>query len=440
MSVFGSPVGHLVTDVLHQSPAARMGIRPGDVLCAINDHPIADCIDYLYHAAEFPLELTWRRGEKLYAKRCKTPCNGNLGLIFETDLMDDPKRCANRCVFCFVDQQPPGLRPILALKDDDWRLSFLMGTYVTLTNLQEADWQRILTQKPSPLHVSVHATDPQMRVRLLGNPKAGPIFDQLHTLAAAGITLHTQAVICPGLNDGAVLQKTIDDLLLLYPHVQSLAVVPVGLTAHRKAPLDGVTPEHARSTLALIHAAQERVAKKHGVRFVHAADEFYLLAGLPIPPLESYDGAPQYEDGVGLTATMYREFLDALPDIHPQPGKQTLATGRLAAPLIAEWVAHLPQSFPATQLVEVCNQTMGHAVTVAGLLTGKDVLAALQGLALGQRLLLPGVMFNDQGLTLDNMTLSELQTALNIPICLVPNEGGTLAAALAMADCHKHES
>ncbi|MCL2432931.1 MAG: DUF512 domain-containing protein [Clostridia bacterium] len=435
------PPLHTIKAVTETSPAFRAGIRAGFVLCKINGHTIADCIDYSYYTAEpvITLELLTKKGRKVQ-KKIKNHNNKALGLIFETDLMDAPRVCANHCVFCFVRQQPSGLRENLMLRDDDWRLSFLTGTYITLTNLTSNDWRRILELKPSPLYISVHATDHAVRQKMLGRALEISILDQLHELAAADIRMHCQVVVCPEYNGGAVLEKTIKDLSLLRPWVMSLAVVPVGLTAHREG-LPALMPvDHKK--------AKEIIALVNKYDFVHAADEFYMLANQEIPDIEIYGEDPQFEDGVGLTAAMRAEFLEELRAWIPSAdgmtrsggvGKgcgQTLATGMLAAPIIRQWLAALPpQIAEKTTVIPIPNLTMGASITVAGLITGKDLIAELKNRNLGQRLLIPAAMLRDgHDLTLDGMTLAQIQTALNCPVVPVSNDGVKLARALMGAD------
>jgi len=420
---------HAIVQVLRGSQAARAGIRRGDLLCTLQDQPVADCVDYTFLSSQEPVTAEFLRGDQL--REVTLPGGGNLGLVFDNDLMDNPRHCRNRCCFCFVDQQPKGLREGLYCKDDDWRLSLLTGTYVTLTNLSDAEWARIERQRPSPLYVSVHTTVPELRVAMMGNPHAGDILAQLRRLIAANITVHAQLVICPGVNDGPALHRTLQELSSLWPGIASVAVVPLGLTTHREglAPLPPMTATVADEVLGVVTALQNAMRQAHGEGFVYAADELYVAAGRPLPQAVDYDGASQYEDGIGLTALLQEEFGQALPGIRPKKLTQTLATGTLAAPILTEFAAQVPTT--TTHVIAVENAFFGPSITVAGLLTGEDIIAALSGKQLGARVLLPAVMFRDGcGPTLDNMTAKDIQKALRTKVIVVPNDGEALARAL----------
>nr|MDD6335229.1 DUF512 domain-containing protein [bacterium] len=428
-------MGHTVTSVAEGSIADELGIRPGDELLRVNGQRVRDCIDYWLLTSGEDIKLTLSRHGIPRTYTITRELDEPLGLGFDSVLMDKTHTCANRCVFCFVDQQPAGFRPSLTIKDDDWRLSFLMGSFVTLTNVSEKTIERIIAQQISPLYISVHATDPQVRTRLLRNPRAGRMMQLLSRLAQGGIRFHTQVVLCPGLNDGEVLEKTIRDLDCLRPMALSLAVVPVGLTGHRQGlePIRPVGYEEAQQALSIIHRHQMQSLEKTGQRFVFAADELYLAARHPIPSAPEYEDAGQYENGVGISALLYQELTEALPNVSPRPGRQTLVTGTLAAPMLSDWVAALPEGFPDTRVVACVNHTFGPSVTVAGLLCASDVIAALKGMDLGERVLIPRVMLRDGcGPTLDDWTVESLAGALGVPVVPIENDGMALARALAM--------
>ena len=419
----------------------RHAAHPGDRLVSINGNPITDVLDYKYYAYDPELAVCLRRPDGTeHTVHVSKPLGGELGLDFETYLMDNAHSCANHCVFCFIDQMPPGMRPTLYFKDDDARLSFLMGNYMTLTNLSEREVQRIIHLHISPINVSVHATDPELRSFLLGNPRAGKTLEIMRRFSDGGITMNCQIVCCPGLNDGAQLQRTMHDLAALYPKVHSVSIVPVGLTKFREGlyPLTPFTPEHAAETLDLVNAFGDECVKKFGARIFFCADELYLKAGRELPPEEFYEEFTQLENGVGLWALLKDEFYAALrrmePDDFPkQPRRVALATGQAAFPLLAELVAAAQEQCPAliAQVYAVRNDFFGESITVAGLLTGQDLIAQLKGKPLGEKLLIPAVMLRREGdLFLDDLSPADAEKELGVPVTPVPNDGGELLDAL----------
>ncbi|WP_334111246.1 DUF512 domain-containing protein [Thermodesulfitimonas autotrophica] len=393
------------------SAAFAAGLAAGDRITAVGGRPVRDIIDYYFYLAVAEPELTVRRGEREFSVRLAAEA-GRPGLSFVSPF-GRIRRCTNRCLFCFVDQQPPGLRPSLCFKDDDYRLSFWEGNFVTLTNCTRRDLKRIVAQRLSPLYVSVHTTNPELRARLMGNPRAAEIKTQLAALAAGGITLHTQVVLCPGLNDGAELERTVRDLASLFPAVRSVAVVPVGLTAHRAGlyPLRPVTPAAAAALIEDVTAWQREFRRRYGSRLVFAADEFYLLAGKAVPATKEYEGFPQLENGVGLV----RRFRDAwkrvaqrLPET-TTPCRAVLVTGTLAAPVLRPVVARLNAvAGLEVTLLPVVNRFFGTSVTVAGLLTGRDICAALAALfregLRPELVVVPAAALRDGRLFLDDTT------------------------------------
>lgn len=437
-----APKGGLVEKVEPGSPAAGAGIVPGERLWRINGQEIHDLLDYYFAAAEpdLVLELTGPQGVRRVA--VSKEWDQDLGLIFSPDSFGRMQRCRNRCLFCFVDQLPRGLRPTLYVKDDDYRYSVLYGNYITLTNLKEKDWQRILALRPSPLYVSVHTVDPQRRAYLLGTPRARAIREELARLAAAGIELHGQVVLCRQLNDGAYLEETVHYLASLWPGFRSVAVVPVGLTRHRQHlyPLLPFDQEGARRVLNQVARLQHHCLARLGSRLVFAADEFYLLAGRPFPAAEAYEGFPQLENGVGLTRLFLDEWAREIRSLGRclRPSRPVaLVTGRAAGKILLELVRQLRRLWPEAR-VEVFsleNRFFGPSITVAGLLTGQDIKRGLQPHLSRLRrekalILLPQSMLRDGYLFLDNYTLRRLAAELSLEVESVAPTAGALLRKL----------
>lgn len=407
------------------STADRWGLRAGDFLTAVDGEAVNDILDYYFLLAGGDVVLTFRRGNVEWNVPLTGNAPGGLGLRFSRPF-GRIRRCNNRCVFCFVDQQPPGLRPSLNFKDDDYRLSFWEGNFVTLSNCTRADINRIVAQRLSPLYVSVHTTRPELRAKIMRNPRAGKIYEQLRMLARGEITLHTQVVLCPGLNDGEELTRTVSDLAGLYPAVRSVAVVPVGLTQHRKDlyPLEAVTRNEAETTLAFLKAVQKENLRRLGTRLVYAADEFYLLAGKPFPSAKEYEGFPQLENGVGLA----RRFIDAWRRVEKRlppsaaPERAVIVTGALARVLLEPVVARLNLiEGLEVELLPVINSFFGPGVTVAGLLTGADVRQALDGITRPDLIIIPCVALNEGALFLDGVAVKDIAAAADCPV--IPASG-----------------
>lgn len=379
--------GALITGVDPDGIGAELELKPGDRLLEINGIKPMDFIDYLMLTAEEHLNLKILKQSGEYLEfEFEKGAEETLGLGFETAVFDGIRTCCNHCLFCFVHQLPSGQRASLYIQDDDYRLSFLQGSYITLTNLTGADWERIEKLHLSPLYISVHATDPVVRQRLLGSKKAGPILQQLTRLAAAGITIHTQAVICPGINDGRVLEKTINDLAELWPQVVSLAVVPVGLTGHRQKLFNLKVPnrDEAQKVLEIVAGFQKKFLKKINTRFVFAADEWYIIAGEPFPSDEEYEGYPQLDNGVGLIRWFLTDFNENLPKFAPSlqtiEGELVIVTGVSTIRLWDEIKTKFNVSFPKLKLtiLPVSNHFLGPSVTVTGLLSGRDIIEAIR--------------------------------------------------------------
>ncbi len=423
------------------SPAWKAGLRGGMRLCAIDGHEICDGLDYEFYAtSQNPVVLAEENG-KARRFRVKKREEEPLGCLFETYLISPQHPCKNRCVFCFIDQLPKGMRPSLYFKDDDERLGFLFGNYITLTNLGEREIERIVEMRFSPVNISVHTANPELRVQMMGNRHAGKALEVLPRLAAAGIQMNTQLVLCPQLNDGEELRRSLDWLAGMYPAVQSIAAVPVGLTRHREglAQLSAYTPGQAAAQLDILLAYGEEMFKRHGERVVFPSDEWFLLAGRPIPPDAFYEGYPQLENGVGMWRMLHGEFAAALAEIEapPPPCEADLATGLLAAPLLRELAAlahsHYPQLKLHVHAVE--NRFFGPGVTVAGLLTGGDICQQLTGKLATGNLLLPANMLRAEGdIFLDGLSPAELAGSLGVRVQMLPCDGAALLDALL--DCH----
>lgn len=429
---------HVITDVLAGSIAEEVGIEPGDILVAIDGADVADIVDYEYFCARELLTLTVRKpdGQILEAEIEKDEEEW-LGIGFENGLMSRTRLCANHCVFCFVDQMPPGMRPTLYVKDDDWRMSFMMGNFVTLTNVSDQELQRIIDRHIPVLYVSVHATDPELRVRMMRQPRAARLMEQLKKLIAGGVALNCQIVLCPGWNDGEALERTLTDLWSLGPGVRSVAAVPVGLTGHREGleKLQTYNAESAGRLLEQVERWQARCLAERGTRFIFPADEFYAMCGREVPEAEAYEGYPQIENGIGMMRKFEDELRAALRERKPgcaKGRKVTMATGVSATPwlgrmaaLVAEWTGL------AFQIITVKNHFFGGTVTVAGLLVGQDLAEALKGRIEGDRLVLPRSMLRENEDTfLDDSHLDDLSKALGCRIKAAWVDGADFLSAV----------
>jgi putative radical SAM enzyme (TIGR03279 family) len=408
--------GLTIEKVMPGSIAEELEIETGDRLLAINGHLLRDIIDYNFFSGdeELTLEVVKNDGE-VWEIEVERDESESLGLIFPAPV---PIRCGNRCVFCFVHQLPKGLRAPLYVKDEDYRLSFLYGNYVTLANIGRIEIERIKEQRLSPLYISVHATDPALREKLLGKTGIIPIRIVMEELAAARITMHCQIVLCPGINDGSFLEQTVNDLAALYPFVASLAVVPLGLTRHRKGlpELRPVTTDYAANFIADWQPRAKELAGRLGELFIFFADEFYIKAGIPFPPLAEYGDLPQLENGVGMIPLFLEEAATVLAQAQPlQHRVVTVVTGESPYRYLADFLHALePKPGATLRPVAVKNRTFGESVTVSGLVSGRDIIAALEGMELGDLVLIPDVMLKEgEGLFLDDLTLADLQRALH---------------------------
>ena len=419
--------GGVILTVAAESLAAEMGLQPGDVVTSVNGYPVADVIDVQFYAADDKVTIAYRRdGRRRSAEGWRT-AEQPLGLDFAHPTFDiDIRRCRNLCPFCFVLQMPPHMRRTLYIKDDDFRYSFLYGHFVTLTNLSRHDWRRIEQQHLSPLYVSVHATQPKIRRQCLGLQTAPDILKQLRWLAQRRIEVHTQVVVTPGLNDGAALERSVRDLATFYPSVQSVSVVPVGLTKYHRYGRRRNTPEEGARVLAAVAGWQAEFLPKLGVRFVYPTDEWFIAAGKRVPPKKYYDGLELEENGLGLVRSFADEWQRVKKGLAGSSqrsrlrGRATLVTGRLFESTLRRAAEEFDGVTGARlEVTGVDNERFGRSVTVAGLLTGRDIISQLQGHDLGRPVVLPRIMFDHPcGLSLDDLTPLDVARALGRPVFL----------------------
>lgn len=421
------------------SPAEKAGIEAEDRIISINGEAITDEIDYQALSAVARLEIEYQHHEEVRKVSVRKEEWEPLGLRLDEREAMKPRHCRNRCLFCFVDQLPEGMRETLYVKDDDWRLSMMMGNYVTLTNVNEQEFERIIARKASPLFVSVHATDPRTRCEILHNKNAGSLMNRLSRLKDNGLAFHCQIVLCPGVNDGPVLNRTIEDLASLWPASRSLAIVPVGLTKHREglASLRGFDAESARRLISEVSEYQKRFLKELGTRFVFPSDEFYCICGEPLPQNDEYEDYPQIENGVGMLRLLEQECEEASEFLFPDkktgkddPETILIPTGTSAQPFIEKIVNRYKPKSTEAHVIPVINRFFGETITVTGLIVGRDLIDTLRGIPC-DRILLCDTMLRDQtDRFLDDTTLDEVSSALHKPICIVRNNGESLIRAL----------
>ena len=425
---------HVIASVEPGSIAEELELEAGDILLKINGNKIEDVFDYHYLMNEEYVELLIRKADgEEWELEIEKEFEEDLGVTFENGMMDDYRHCTNKCIFCFIDQMPPGMRETLYFKDDDTRLSFLQGNYVTLTNLKEKDVEKIIKYKLSPINISFQTTNPELRCKMLHNRFAGDSLKIVDRLVEAGITINGQIVLCKNWNDGEELERSMRDLYQYLPNLQSVSVVPVGLSKFREGlePLEPFTKEDAKRVLAQIEEWQKKAYAEYGLHFIHASDEWYLLAEEELPEEESYDGYLQLENGVGMLRLLETEFYDALAmkDGDEISREVSIATGKLAAPFLRKFMKELQIKYPNTKVMvyDITNEFFGEKITVAGLITGQDLKKQLKEVDLGEKLLLPCHMLRSgEDVFLDDVTVSELSEYLQIPIEIVDSDGAVL--------------
>lgn len=419
--------GAIIKEIIEESLAAETGIEKGDRLVAINGIEINDFIDYRYMIADEYLEVDIiKANDEEWVIEIEKDYDEDLGIVFDDNAFGNIRQCSNHCIFCFVDQMPLGMRDTLYVKDDDYRHSFLQGNFITLTNLSEKEIQRIIKMHLSPLFISVHTTNPELRVQMQGNKNAGRVMDIMRAFSNAGLEMHTQVVLCPGINDGPELKRTIEDISSLRPQVSSMAVVPVGITRHREGlyKLRTYTYEEANDVIKIVKSYQDKFIKENDSHFVYAADEFYLMGDVTFPSTEIYDDFSQTENGVGLARLFLDSFnLEAknLPEELTQKRKLTLATGVSGAKVLNQVVDRLNKIKNLEVGIQVIrNYYFGETVTVSGLVTGGDLVNQLSGKEIGDALLIPSVMLKrDDSIFLDDIKVNELSQRLGVKILIV---------------------
>ena len=433
----------LIEKVSPGSIGEQAGITAGDRLLSINDLPVDDMLDYQFLTSdmEFTLLIEKADGDQ-WEIEIEKDFDEDLGLQFEGFVFDRMKRCRNKCVFCFIDQLPDNMRSTLYTKDDDYRYSFWYGNFITLTNLSEEDWQKIITMRLSPLYISVHSMDPAIRVEMMKNPAAADIKAQLQRLLAADIMIHTQIVLCPGINDGEILKNTIEELSSLYPGVQSIGIVPVGLTGHRHdlAPLRSFEQKELEEIIALVDGCQKRFREEFDWGLVYLADEFYLAAGQSLPEDYYYDDYSQIENGIGLSRILLDEFSELEGDLprRSEPRQVYLLTGESAVPVM-DVIRHRLNQIEglAVEVLPVKNSYFGGGVSVTGLLTGSDIVEGLGRDYEGKNIIIPEVVFKDgQEVFLDNAGLSEIAAQTGANFLIVDGSARSLIEAVLKGEAN----
>lgn len=429
---------HIVKSLMPGGIGEELGIEPGDKLLAINGNEIQDVFDYYYYEESEQLLLLIEKpdGEE-WELEIEKDEDESLGIEFDQSLMDEYRSCRNKCMFCFIDQMPKGMRETLYFKDDDSRLSFLQGNYITLTNMSDHDVERIVKYRLEPINISFQTTNPELRCKMLHNRFAGEALKKVDILYRGQIEMNGQIVLCKGVNDGEELERTIRDLTGYLPYLKSVSIVPVGLTKYRDGlyPLEPFTKEDAREVLSVIHRWQEKIYQEHGIHMIHAGDEWYVLAEEEVPEEEQYDGYLQLENGVGMMRLLFNEVQEALSAVTGD-GRQreiSLATGRLMYPYIGKILEEIRKKFPniTTHLYAIRNDFFGERITVSGLITGQDLTGQLKGQPLGERLLLPCNMLKiGEPVFLDDFTLEEVENSLQVKTDIVKSSGQDLLDAV----------
>ena len=424
-----------IVETEKKSCAERAGIRRGDILVAINGNEIKDVLDYRFYLADAKITLTLiREGSGEYCVQIKKGEYEDIGLVFETALMDKKQTCKNGCIFCFIDQNPKGMREPIYFKDDDSRLSFIHGNYITLTNMIDADIDRIIKMRFSPVNISVHTTNPALRVKMMKNKRSGEVLSYLKRLKDAGISMCAQIVLCQGVNDGDELMRSMRDLAEYFPELTSVSVVPAGLTKHREGlyPLADFSAEEAGAVIDMIDSFAERCFAECGSRIFFAADELYLKAGRPIPNGEYYEDYPQIENGVGMLRSFAEEYEEAIEDLADvsaediEPRCVSVVTGAASYPFLVQYSENLMQMFPNLRInvYKIINNFFGESITVSGLLTGADILSQLKDKPLGEELFVPESCIRpEEDDFLCGMTRGELEDKLGVKVSLCENDG-----------------
>ena len=434
----GKDKGHLIRKVEAGSIAQEMEIEAGDRLLAVNGEAVGDVFDYQYLMQDEYVEVLIQKhsGEE-WLLQIDKEYEEDLGVEFENGLMDEYRSCSNKCIFCFIDQMPKGMRDTLYFKDDDSRLSFLQGNYVTLTNMSDHDVERIIRYRLSPINISFQTTNPELRCRMLHNRFAGKALEKVKAFYEAGIEMNGQIVLCKGINDGVELERSLSDLAGYLPHLRSVSVVPVGLTRYRDGlyPLAPFTKEDACRVLDIVHRWQEKLFPQWGLHFVHASDEWYLLADRELPGEENYDGYLQLENGVGMLRLLLEEFADSMGRLRREGAAERWAgrrrcvsavTGQISYPYILRMARQMEQEFEglSVHIWPIRNDFFGESITVTGLLTGQDIVAQLKGKELGETLLLPqNLLRSGEQVLLDDYTVDGIQNALQVPVNIVKSSG-----------------
>ena len=429
---------HVVKCVEPGSIAEEMGIEAGDKLISINENTIEDVFDYHYYVndEEIVLLIEKPNGEE-WELEIEKDYEEDLGIVFEQGLMDEYRSCRNKCMFCFIDQMPKGMRETLYFKDDDSRLSFLQGNYITLTNMSDHDVERIVKYHLEPINISFHTTNPELRCKMLHNRFAGEALKKVDKFYEGGIQMNGQIVLCKGINDGEELERSIRDMSKYLPHLQSVSVVPVGLTKYREGlyPLESFTKEDAEKVIDTIEKWQNVFYKEYGLHFIHAGDEWYILAEREMPEEERYDGYLQLENGVGMLRLLIDEFDEAYADLEGDDRqiKISMATGFLAYPYLKKMIEKLQVKYPniTVHLYPIRNDFFGEKITVAGLITGQDLISQLKEQQLGERLLLPCNMFRSgEQVFLDDVTLTKVKDSLQVEVDIVKSSGWDFVEAI----------
>ncbi|GAA0105631.1 DUF512 domain-containing protein [Paraclostridium sordellii] len=433
MEVNVKNTNNIISKVYKNSIAEELGIEVGDLLVSINDQPIHDIIEYRFLLSDEYLEVEIKKkNNEIYVYEIEKEYDDDLGIEFTNPIIDKAKSCRNKCVFCFIDQLPKGMRETLYFKDDDSRLSFLQGNFVTLTNMSEEDIDNIIKYRISPINISVHTTNPELRKTMIKNKFAGKLYEIMKRLADAQIQMNCQIVLCPGYNDKEELERTVSDLTKLYPYVNSAAAVPVGITKHRDhlPHLEIFNKKTASETIDLVNKLQEKYLKELGTRFIFLSDEFYMIANRQLLDYDQYEGFIQFENGVGMISKLEREIKDYLAT-NPKNSmdvkkKVSIATGHSAYNFICDMASCMMKKYPELDIKvhKIINNFFGDTITVSGLITATDIIDQLKNKDLGQTLYIPRSMLKaDEEIFLDNIRLEELQKIMNMEIVPCLNEG-----------------